>query len=232
MSLILDALKKSEAERQRQVGPTLLEVRVTKPQRRFPLWAVAVGALLLINMMLLLVFVLRRPAAVTAPVAAVPAVPAAAAGTAAVTTVAAPPTLPAPSPIAPMAPVQQAVQAPVAQSLDSSPTLAGSSVDTDSNPADNLPAVARPPEGIKSSPDDSSDYSNLPSFSELAGSMPDFRLDLHVYSESARNRYALVNMQRVHEGDTLSEGARVLAITREGVALDYRGQRFMLRPRQ
>jgi hypothetical protein len=39
-------------------------------------------------------------------------------------------------------------------------------------------------------------------------------------------------MQRVHEGDTLSEGARVLAITREGVALDYRGQRFMLRPRQ
>ncbi len=34
MSFILDALKKSEAERQRQTGPTLLEVRVTQPRRR------------------------------------------------------------------------------------------------------------------------------------------------------------------------------------------------------
>jgi hypothetical protein len=36
-------------------------------------------------------------------------------------------------------------------------------------------------------------------------------------------------MHRVREGDVLAEGPRVLAITREGVALDYHGQDFMLR---
>ena len=34
MSFILDALKKAEAERQRQTGPTLLEVRVTQPRQQ------------------------------------------------------------------------------------------------------------------------------------------------------------------------------------------------------
>src|SRR3984957_7839544 len=63
MSLILDALKKSEAERQRQTGPTLLEVRVTAPRRRYPAWVIAVGALLALNLVLLLIFLLRRPSA-------------------------------------------------------------------------------------------------------------------------------------------------------------------------
>src|SRR5260221_741886 len=49
MSFILDALKKSEAERQRQSGPALLEARIARPSRRPPLWAITVGVLLLIN---------------------------------------------------------------------------------------------------------------------------------------------------------------------------------------
>src|SRR6185312_7921755 len=63
MSFILDALKKSEAERQRQAGPTLLELRITRPRRRYPLWAVLIGALLAINLAVLTFFMLRRPAA-------------------------------------------------------------------------------------------------------------------------------------------------------------------------
>ena len=70
MSLILDALKKSEAERQRQSGPTLLEVRVARPQRRYPMWALAVGILLAVNMILLLVFVLRPSDGARSPSAA------------------------------------------------------------------------------------------------------------------------------------------------------------------
>ncbi|HEV7984941.1 MAG TPA: hypothetical protein VGP20_02170, partial [Steroidobacteraceae bacterium] len=71
MSFILDALKKAEAERQRQTGPTLLEVRVTAPRRRFPLWTLIIGGLLGINIVLLLVFALRRPSAnAVAPAAA------------------------------------------------------------------------------------------------------------------------------------------------------------------
>ncbi|HEX9474453.1 MAG TPA: hypothetical protein VF931_09685, partial [Steroidobacteraceae bacterium] len=49
MSFILDALKKSESERQRQAGPALFEARVARPSRRPPVWAIAIGLLLLIN---------------------------------------------------------------------------------------------------------------------------------------------------------------------------------------
>src|SRR5882672_3500979 len=49
MSFILDALKKSESERQRQAGPALLEARIVRPSRRPPLWAIAIGVLLLFN---------------------------------------------------------------------------------------------------------------------------------------------------------------------------------------
>ena len=40
MSFILDALKKSETDRQRQSAPALFEVKVAAPRRRFPLWAI------------------------------------------------------------------------------------------------------------------------------------------------------------------------------------------------
>ena len=49
MSFILDALKKSESERQRQAGPALLEMRIVRPSRRLPIWALVVGVLLIIS---------------------------------------------------------------------------------------------------------------------------------------------------------------------------------------
>jgi general secretion pathway protein B len=227
MSLILDALKKSEAERQRQAGPTLLEVRVARPQRRYPLWALAVGILLAINMILLLVFVLRpsdntrtlNPASAPA-LAAAPAPPAANPAPAA-----APAAAPAPLPSAP-----QSVTAQLAPPPATAPTLVGSPNDDASNPADDEPAIAATPGNIKAQRESARiDYSALPSVSEVANA-PDLRLDLHVYAERARDRYALINMQTVHEGEALSEGPRVLAITRDGVALEWHGQQFMLRP--
>jgi general secretion pathway protein B len=220
MSLILEALKKSEAERQRQSGPTLLEVRIAKPQRRYPIWALVVAVLLAVNMILLLVFVLRRPSApsqdtarATPPLATAPPIQPA--------IVAAPPiALNAHAPPAP----------PSASAADNAPTLSDDASGSAQNPADDQPAIPKTSGSVKVQRDDSAGYSSLPSFSEVNANMPDLRLDLHVYAEQARDRYALINMQTVHEGDTLSEGARVLAITREGVALDFRGQQFMLRP--
>jgi general secretion pathway protein B len=228
MSLILDALKKSEAERQRQTGPTLLEVRVTPPRRRYPGWVIAVGVLLVVNILLLLAFVVHRP--VAAPLS-VPTAGAAAAPLAA----------PAPSTQSSL----PASVAPMAAGAAPAPTLLPASAGGEAgitalplravpesdpmadgqnslgNPADDEPAV---PAGA------ASHYSSLPSFSDVGGDLPPLRLDLHVYAERARDRYALINMHRVHEGDVLPEGPRVLAITREGVALDYRGQEFMLHP--
>jgi hypothetical protein len=73
-------------------------------------------------------------------------------------------------------------------------------------------------------------YANLPSISQLGTSVPALQLDLLDYSEHPNERYALINMHRVREGDVLPEGPRVLAITRDGVALNYQGKDFLLRP--
>ena len=61
MSFILDALKKSESDRQRQSGPALFEVKVTPPRPRFPYWALALAALLVINILVGAWVFLRRP---------------------------------------------------------------------------------------------------------------------------------------------------------------------------
>ena len=96
------------------------------------------------------------------------------------------------------------------------------------NPADFEPAL--PANSANSANSAGADrHSQPPSLSEIGG-MPDLRLDLHVYAVRSADRYALINMHRVHEGDTLPEGPQVLAITRGGVVLQYRGQEFTLRP--
>ena len=45
MSFILDALKKSETDRQRQTSPALFEVKVAAPRHKFPVWAVGLAVL-------------------------------------------------------------------------------------------------------------------------------------------------------------------------------------------
>ena len=68
MSFILDALKKSEMERQRQAIPGLIDSGAAQKARGLPLWAVGLVVLLGINLVVLL-FVLTRggtPAALAA----------------------------------------------------------------------------------------------------------------------------------------------------------------------
>ena len=62
MSFILDALKKSEIERQRQSVPGLMDTRSSPRRNRLPVWAVALGVLLGMNL-LILTFVLTRKSA-------------------------------------------------------------------------------------------------------------------------------------------------------------------------
>ncbi len=241
MSFILDALKKSEAERQRQAGPTLLEVRIARPQRRYPVWAAIVGVLLGVNAVVLAVFLLHRPAALSPEHAPEPPVPA--------TTAQAPTPGQAGSAAAAAArstPVAPATAggtgaASGAAALPSSPstappagaigaTTAGNAspgVSEAPNPADYEQAVAGG--GARVERANADNYANLPSIGQISGNVPALRLDLLDYSDRPNERYALINMRRVHEGDVLPEGPRVLAITREGVALDYQGQDFMLR---
>lgn len=59
MSFILDALKKSENERQRNVGPSLADVHVIRRNAERPWWVVAVAALLVVNLGVLMVVLIR-----------------------------------------------------------------------------------------------------------------------------------------------------------------------------
>ena len=61
MSFILDALKKSENDRQRQSGPALYEVKVAAPRSPLPLWAIGLIVLLGINLVIVAWVLLRRP---------------------------------------------------------------------------------------------------------------------------------------------------------------------------
>ena len=74
MSFILDALRKSEHERQRQAGPALAEVPVAAPRPRSNVWAPVAIALLLVNLVVVGVWLLRKSArepAVPPPAAAI-----------------------------------------------------------------------------------------------------------------------------------------------------------------
>jgi general secretion pathway protein B len=233
MSFILDALKKAEAERQRQTGPTLLEVRVTRPRRRLPVWSLVIGALLAINGVLLLLFALYRAPVATPPAAAFapaqptatnPPTPAATATpSAAANATATPVATPAAAAAAPTAaPMPVPAAAP---NVTAVPDVAAAPEDGGSgNPADFEPAV---PAGGAAGAQAQREPPNL---ADIGGDLPQLRLDLHVYAPQTAQRYALINMHRVREGDVLPEGPRVLAIDRDGVELSYRGTEFMLRP--
>jgi general secretion pathway protein B len=60
MSFILDALRKSEHDRQREKGPGLAEVAVATPKPRKNVWASVVVGLLVVNLLAVGVLLLRR----------------------------------------------------------------------------------------------------------------------------------------------------------------------------
>jgi general secretion pathway protein B len=87
------------------------------------------------------------------------------------------------------------------------------------------PAPAKPARP-RLEPSDSA--ADLPDYSRVAAGMPALRLDLHSYSDQPQQRYALINMHKVQEGDTLPEGPRVVHILSDGVVLSYQGTEFVL----
>ena len=58
--------------------------------------------------------------------------------------------------------------------------------------------------------------------------IPQLRLDLHVFAARPQDRFVMINMHKLREGDTLPEGVHVDSITSEGAVLTYNGSRFLL----
>lgn len=272
MSFILDALKKSESDRQRQSGPSLFEVKVAPPRRRLPIWAIAIAVLLVINIAVISWMLLRRPAsqppaaaslavaslAVASPaapatqVAGSPAVssPAPGGSSVAATPAAAPTAAPAAAVTsagagaasaaesAPPAGAGEAAKAVTAPSgnrrgaAGSAPLRgtdqSGGPTPGSGSPSDDAPAVE--PAGTQDSAAAAGSQAELPLYQQIVTSdgLPTLHLDLHVYAERPQDRFAMINMHRVGEGDALPSGTRVESIRPDGVVLSYHGTRFLL----
>src|SRR3984957_13378716 len=278
MSFILDALKKSETDRQRQNGPALFEVKVAPPRNGLPLWAIGLAALLAVNLVIGAWVLLRRPATAEASATAAPA-QAAASG---------PPLQPPPpmttyqqpqgyasqgyppqqqapvmpqsgmtgapqgqamapgqntvpiSGTAPMSPVGQTAgmtQAPAAQQLPAAAghdasVAKGGAASEKVNPDDYAPATDAGPAAPFGNRVSKTTSSGVPLYQDASlapgAHIPELRLDLHVFAAKPQERFVMINMHKLHEGDTLPEGVHVESITPEGAVLSKDGTRFLL----
>jgi general secretion pathway protein B len=203
MSFILDALKKSESERQRQQGPGLMDSGSASRKRRLPAWAIIICVLLGINVLILAVMLLRQQT---------PAAPPAAPAQAAVA--------PRPQPASHFSPLDNApVYAP--EIPVDEPDAGASSAAPDPTPA--------PRERAEQDDELLPEISQV----TLSGgqALPDLHLDVHVYATRAADRFVYINMRKYREGAVLPEGITLERIRRDGVVLNYQGLRFLL-PRQ
>jgi general secretion pathway protein B len=207
MSFILDALKKSETERQKQNTPGFADVPDATSPPRAPRWLWLLGGLLAINLVVLLGVMLRpelNPTTATpTPTEAIPADG---------------PSEASFSDMVEEAKKRQAV--PVAESTSEGIT------DAEAEPVGRTASVARTPEKMSQ---------NYATFNELRANgtimLPDLHLDIHVYSEHPADRFVFVNMSKYREQGRLTEGPVVKEITPEGVILEHLGNRFLL-PRE
>lgn len=225
MSFILDALKKSEIERQRQSVPGLTDTRLSPRRSRLPVWAVTLCVLLGVNLLVLTLVLTRK----SAPAAQAPQPPDAASAP----EVAAPPEshfspLDAAPVYAPEIPVAAGeVVAPLQPPIVREASASG--------PGVGAMRPAHHPDPLLTDADAKDDQEVLPSINEInltgAQALPELHLDVHVYATRAAERFVYVNMHKYHEGARLQEGPTVERIRRDGVVLNYQGLRFVL-PRQ
>jgi general secretion pathway protein B len=208
VSFILDALRKSEHERQRAAVPGLSQVPLAAPQPQMPRWALGV-----IGMLIAAVLALggawwqtaRGPAesAASAP------------------TVERRVELP-PPPSRGAAPQQAAPSRPFTQE-DTGPSLATAAVSAAEGAETNAPSA--PPQA------DAPSTPALPSPAALAAEgvlLPALRLELHAFSAQPRERFVFINGRKYVEGERLAEGPQVVSIEPTGAVLAHAGRRFLL----
>jgi general secretion pathway protein B len=217
MSFILDALKKSETERQRGDAPGLYEVKMAPPRHGVAPWLIVLASLLVINIVVLSVVLLRgthgaAPASDAGTVAA-PAPPAA---------VVAPTPAPAPAPTVitpPPAPVNPPAMAQAAPDP-------GTARPSD----DDAPAVEPSPRADVQATGGNS--GELPTYQQAAtapgANVPELALNLHSYSTNPADRFIFLNMTKLREGQASPQGVRVETITPDGAILSWQGSKFLL----
>lgn len=229
MSYILEALKKSEL--QRDIGQVPgIDSEHEKPLRQTSskwLWA-GIGVLLL-NAGLLAVLLWPKPEQDASREISRTLEPAPGQQQAPVTAAQDLPQIDAQPPVwretAPVAPAPTGAVAPPVQSVASIPPVVAVPVIEQQAPVVAAYAAAEPAPVVRAGADDLPLWPQIPVhlFQQLNGGL---RLDVHVYSTLPQDRFVLINLQKYHEGEQLQEGPLLDEITSEGVILSFQGQQF------
>jgi len=237
MSLILDALRKSEHQRQRESGPPMAVVPQAGTERRRAPWMLALAALLALNIVFVAWLLLRDgkppPPASAGPAASQAAPPP--------STTRPPPretTLRNPAATTRTMDTLPLAEKPPRQEVRPLSTEVGGPASppagTAADPASGGPAATAAPQSGRdaSGADTETADARLPRFSDMVVrgelNVPHLHLDIHVYSGDPAERFVFINMQRYNEGQATREGPAVQRITRDGVVMSHQGQRFFL----
>lgn len=240
MSLILEALRKSEAERRRAQAPDLFaepQLALPRSHPTWPRWAwFALAGVAVVALLLLLrelrpqptpVATTRVPSMVSQPL---PAETSDTAASMPVTTVATPPpqsglpakTMPAPAPSPPLAP-NPAPAVVAATPAFEQPRMPPEPIAVAQAPApDPVPAPA-PVQATASGTGGAMSLSELGA--EERQRLPTLKLSMHMWNDAPGQRFVILDGQRLGEGDRIGE-AVVEQITRDGAILDWNGRRL------
>ena len=201
MSFILDALRKSETERQQSAVPSISDVPAVVHRTRVPTWTVGIIAALSAGILFLGWAWWQNTDVGTAEVADV-----------------------RPSELQPQnQTVSRSATSGAVRNLAREPVATA--------PSASRPVSASPGTQFAPEPETPTMVFGPPTMMELivAGTdLPELSLELHVFSATASERFVRINSASYREGEVLTDGPRVLSITAEGVILAYRGESFLL----
>jgi len=204
MSFILDALKKSESERQRKNAPGIANIPDGGSRKSNSKWTWIIGGLLVVNLAVLAGIVLM-PDDKTADTGIAASIEGVKTG---------------PEPSA-ASEISAAAKSSTPDAIEPKPVANAADYEAPAGPA-----VAAP-QGTTTAGLPS--FIELRARGVIQ--LPDMHLDIHVYSGQPADRFVFVNMSKYKESATLAEGPTVIEITPDGVILEHLGNRFLL-PRE
>lgn len=240
MSLILEALRKSEAERRRGLPPDLrheLPPASAPVRRAFPAWAWVIAGF---GGLALAWALWPDPAAPIGNVADAPepavteATPAAAQplpSASVPASGASQPTLPAPAtaPAPPSQPAADAMSAPAPAAASPPPApLEPVAPPPPARASAVIPAAATGAETRQPPPSPTTTASAAGTAGTVNGAgRPPLKMSMHMWNEDPARRFAIIDGKRVGEGDRVGDGT-VTRIDADGVVLDWNGSEIRI----
>ena len=205
MSFILDALKKSETERQEQTGAEFSNVPSSSGEPQSFKWLWILALLLLVNVVVLFGILLREEKV---------------------------PDKPAPvehAPVEQSSPASSSFEDRVAEVRQNQPATDATAAEPPPLQTASTTPVETPPAAV------SQGRPRLMTIDELRLNgtlvLPELHIDIHVYAEDPAERFVFINMKKHRENSQLDEGPLVAEITTDGVILEHQGSTFLL-PRE